>query len=593
MSEDKSINLDESDIENTVTGLVWNESDVERHFKDQDLDEASHSEVDGINDAESLSTTAGPGDIPSETESEKDEGEGSADEVVETVYMEQEEGFLGVAGEQTEELADENKSFIWFLLKQLRPGMDLSKVVLPTFILEPRSFLDKLSDYYYHADIIGRAATENDPFTRMKTVVQWYLSGFYKKPKGLKKPYNPILGETFRCYWKHTNGSRTYYIAEQVSHHPPISALYVTNRQEGFTMSTAICTKSKYHGNSLSALLDGEARLTLLNRGEDYFITMPYAYCKGIFLGALSMELGGDVTLRCDKTGYSADLTFKLTPLFGKADQTNCISGKIKLGKETLATVEGHWDSVINLVDKKTGESQVLWHPTPEARKKRLKRFVVPIENQEEYESDRLWQHVAAAIKSEDQVKATEEKTKLEDVQRNEAKKRKESGSTWSAKFFEQDPETEQWFYKHSDVRPWDPRNDLYQYEKEFVICTRTKHRTPVVRSGSSSVVDRTGSTRQLKIPVQNEGLGHESIITSSKIPVMNGNLKEQLDVLRDDLMRMEGTIKSNESTLKQLVRTLDTKRERPSSRSELLLLILVVGIAQAFMMWSLLSKLQ
>ena len=34
--------------------------------------------------------------------------------------------------------------------------MDLSRVVLPTFILEPRSFLDKISDYYYHADIISK-----------------------------------------------------------------------------------------------------------------------------------------------------------------------------------------------------------------------------------------------------------------------------------------------------------------------------------------------------------------------------------------------------------------------------------------------------
>jgi hypothetical protein len=39
-------------------------------------------------------------------------------------------------------------------VKQVRPGMDLSKVVLPTFILEPRSFLEKLSDYYYHSDIL-------------------------------------------------------------------------------------------------------------------------------------------------------------------------------------------------------------------------------------------------------------------------------------------------------------------------------------------------------------------------------------------------------------------------------------------------------
>ena len=62
------------------------------------------------------------------------------------------------AGEasQTETVSEENKSMIWMLLKQVRPGMDLSKVVLPTFILEPRSFLDKLSDYYYHADFLSQ-----------------------------------------------------------------------------------------------------------------------------------------------------------------------------------------------------------------------------------------------------------------------------------------------------------------------------------------------------------------------------------------------------------------------------------------------------
>jgi hypothetical protein len=33
--------------------------------------------------------------------------------------------------------------------------MDLSKVVLPTFILEPRSFLEKLADYNYHIDFLA------------------------------------------------------------------------------------------------------------------------------------------------------------------------------------------------------------------------------------------------------------------------------------------------------------------------------------------------------------------------------------------------------------------------------------------------------
>lgn len=64
--------------------------------------------------------------------------------------------FCFQSGEVVEELGEENKSLLWFLIKQVRPGMDLSKVVLPTFILEPRSFLDKLSDSFYHSDILAR-----------------------------------------------------------------------------------------------------------------------------------------------------------------------------------------------------------------------------------------------------------------------------------------------------------------------------------------------------------------------------------------------------------------------------------------------------
>ena len=98
----------------------------------------------------------------------------------------------------------------------------------------------------------------------------------------------------------------------QVSHHPPISAYYVTNREEGFVISSSILAKSKFYGNSTSAILDGIATLSLLPRGEDYKLTMPYAHCKGILMGTMTMELGGKVYIECSKTGYSAELEFKL-----------------------------------------------------------------------------------------------------------------------------------------------------------------------------------------------------------------------------------------------------------------------------------------
>ncbi|KAL9893141.1 oxysterol-binding protein-related protein 8 isoform 1-T1 [Glossina fuscipes fuscipes] len=464
----------------------WSEADYEKHFKDQDLDGDSQNEAPtGVMSGIDTDTESDANDGPNADKQSQHQLE-NEDDPIETPYVPSvEEEINPETGEQVEELAEENKSLIWCLLKQVRPGMDLSKVTLPTFILEPRSFLDKLSDSYYHADILSCAVTEDDPFTRMKLILKWYLSGFYKKPKGLKKPYNPILGETFRCYWEHQTSSRTYFIAEQVSHHPPVSAFYVTNRQEGFSISCSILAKSKFYGNSTSAVLDGEAKLTLLPRGECYVLNTPYAHCKGILMGTLSMELGGKISIECESTGYKTELEFKLKPFLGGADHTNCVVGKIKLVKEVLATIEGHWDGEMRIKDVKTGEEGILFAATKDVMKQRLQRYIVPFDSQLPNESERLWSLVSAAIRRDDQRGATEEKTVLEEAQRKGAKERKATFVQWDPYHFSQDLLTGKWIYKYADLRPWDPRNDVKQYEIDYKVLTKTRHLAPMVRTAS------------------------------------------------------------------------------------------------------------
>ena len=87
-------------------------------------------------------------------------------------------------------------------------------------------------------------------------------------------------------------------------------------RQDGFTIAATILAKSKFYGNSTSAILEGQATISLLPRGEEYVMTLPYAHCKGILMGTMTMELGGKVTIECSKTGYAADLEFKLRVRF-------------------------------------------------------------------------------------------------------------------------------------------------------------------------------------------------------------------------------------------------------------------------------------
>lgn len=85
---------------------------------------------------------------------------------------------------------------------------------------------------------------------------------------------------------------------------------------------------------------------------------------------------------------------------------------------------------------------------------------------------------------------ATEEKTVLEEAQRASVKERKAKCEEWEPNYFEQDLISGQWVYKHSDLRPWDTRNDLFQLECDYVIQTKTRHKTPMIRTSSIISVD-------------------------------------------------------------------------------------------------------
>lgn len=485
------------------------------HFKG--LDEAELDTEDKDKDEDSKS----------ESESEVDETVSNSmsmvQEIKKTNYTASEEDDLGQDSSQTETLGEENKGLIWTLMKQVRPGMDLSKVVLPTFILEPRSFLDKLSDFYFHADLLSEAVIEENAFTRMKKVVRWYLSGFYKKPKGLKKPYNPIIGETFRCMWAHPKtNSKTFYIAEQVSHHPPISAFYVSNRKDGYSISCSILAKSKFYGNSVSAFMEGVGKLTFLKRGEDYTVTMPYANCKGILYGTLTMEYGGKVSIECAKTGYKTDMEFKLKPFFG--GMSNCVTGKIKFGEKTLATLDGRWDEQVFIKEKNSETLELFWEVTPQVRNSRLVRCTVPITEQFAMESEKLWSKCTAALGRNDVHDATNEKYLLEEEQRRGHKERKVKNEEWIPKLFERDLDGD-WVYIHSDHRPWDPLEDIEEYEHNGIIKTRTKHPTAPVRSISiHSLLHKNSRQEQgpSKEPVSKQP--RRSLSKRAPIPTSSGD---------------------------------------------------------------------
>ncbi len=114
-----------------------------------------------------------------------------------------------------EEFEDEDldinnqSSVITHLLTQVRIGMDLTKITLPTFILETRSLLEMYADFFAVTELFLKIPDIECPHERMIQVVRWYMSTFRagRKSPVAKKPYNPVLGEIFQC-WYNLPGSK-------------------------------------------------------------------------------------------------------------------------------------------------------------------------------------------------------------------------------------------------------------------------------------------------------------------------------------------------------------------------------------------------
>ncbi|XP_064626227.1 oxysterol-binding protein-related protein 9-like isoform X2 [Lineus longissimus] len=434
---------------------------------------SSEDEDDNFFDAEEESTSA-KHSSPCKNLEEVDEDEkekekpiviASADDIFDELYDENDDEDL--------ESLDQHGSVITHLLSQVRIGMDLTKVVLPTFILERRSLLEMFADFLAHPDIFVSIADFSDPYDRMVQTVRWYLSAFHagRKSEVAKKPYNPILGETFLCYWDlpnqtkpekrelNTDGPTPWaykdnlvFIAEQVSHHPPISAFYAEHANKKISIDGYIWTKSKFLGLSIGVHMIGQAVISVVDYDEEYLITFPSGYGRSI-LTTPWIELGGKCTISCPKSGYSANINFltkdevgyhRGKPFYG--GKKNQLSAEIFAPdeKKSFCNIQGEWNGAM-FAQFASGRNEIFvdTRNTPI-----MKKMVQKLEKQGDYESRRLWRDVTYSLKMKNVEKATEGKQKLEQRQREEAKDRKERGVNWETNHFHE--VGEHWVYDNS-----------------------------------------------------------------------------------------------------------------------------------------------
>ena len=156
------------------------------------------------------------------------------------------------------------------LLKVLKDavGKDLTKFSVPVYFNEPISMLQKTAELMEFDGLLKKASETQDPMLRLSYVAAINLSQYHRTMNRVTKPFNPVLGETFEYIG---NGWRL--LAEQVSHHPPISALVVQSDNYELRMNTYMT--QHFWGKSLEFKLVGKAHIVFHDTGDHFIIQRP------------------------------------------------------------------------------------------------------------------------------------------------------------------------------------------------------------------------------------------------------------------------------------------------------------------------------
>ena len=380
-------------------------------------------------------------------------------------------------------------------------GTDLFSMSSPAIVCNGISVLEYCAHYCDHPEFLAAIAKGQEPIDRLLFVVQWFISGLFgsyasrSTSTGFeRKPFNPILGERFFARWADDGDGECIMTAEQVSHHPPTTAFYLANEKAGVYVNAFSTQKTRLQIPSIRVEQQGNVFVYVREHDEEYMITMPQLYVRGLMTGATFLEICGDVSI-VSSAGFGAKMRFIPKPWFnGEYDQVEAVLFDTKSGKIHF-DVWGKWSGTVYFAEadendkrtchfKKNGaapasngmlspkstsstsslsassstyenvsNSNVGDNPNvslvgslvgkkgailfdPEMFPK-VPFTVEPIAKQGPLESRRVWHSVAKALKSSDWETANAAKDAIENEQRALRKERAAKNEVWTPEFFE------------------------------------------------------------------------------------------------------------------------------------------------------------
>ena len=298
--------------------------------------------------------------------------------------------------------------------------------------------LQKIAETMEYQDLLVQADLDPDPLVRFALIGCYAIAQYTTNAKQRLKPFNPVLGETFEIINKDFK-----FVAEQVCHHPPISASCGQNKH--YEMYTHTQIRGRFTGKAMRFTPLGSSYITLKSTKETYHVKRPDVTINNLFFGKTYLDLDGDVIITNQTTGQVVRITCH------KRGKKNVdmykVTGILKdeSGKE-IYDFYGHWNRKFKLINKETGEQRVIWRQNPVLENEEYLYFYSMFALNLNYLDDHLasilpptdsrFREDQRALENGDIKKAAEVKNNIEQSQRKIRKQWEKDGREFKPKYF-------------------------------------------------------------------------------------------------------------------------------------------------------------
>ena len=358
-------------------------------------------------------------------------------------------------------------SLIGFLRKNV--GKDLSTIAMPVSANEPTSLLQRVSEQMEYSELLDAAAHTSDTTMRMLNITAFALSSFSNsrvKERAIRKPFNPMLGETFELV-REDKGFR--FLAEKISHRPVRMACQA--EAENWTYLQAPMPVQKFWGKSAELNTEGRARVILHTFGETYSWVLATSFLRNVIAGEKYVEPVSTMTVVCESTGMKAIATFKAGGMFAGRSEEVTVQAFDGSGQQLPHGLGGKWTSHLNLSDNGHDSGKTIWKAGPlvEDAPKRYGftafaaalNEITPVEEGHLPPTDSRLRPDQRALEEGDVDHAEALKARLEERQRGRRRVMEEHGEEWVPRWFMKagvDSGEDVWRLKSGKENYWEAR---------------------------------------------------------------------------------------------------------------------------------------